>query len=241
VALPPPEIRPDTVARRRTLIVAVESAVVLGLLLTWLIFPGVRDSKSLVVLFFYAFPSEFLVGLLPHEPILIYFGSFYAAWVVTLVSIVGTVMAEAINYSFCSYFYEKPSLQAVSEKRLVRKTIEIFGRAPFAAILFAGFTPAPFFPVRFLVVMAPYPRWKYLLGVFLSRAPRFFLLAMFGAYFHIPGVLLTALFVGMLLSVNVPALVRLFSRSGKPQPSSQSSRSREAPGPRPKGGRSAPE
>jgi len=208
--------------------VAVEGVLVLGLLATWLIFKEVRDSKSLVVLFFYAFPSEFLVGLLPHEPVLIYFGSFYTAWVVTLVSIVGTLGAEAINYSFCSYFYEKPALQAVSEKRLVRKTIELFERAPFAAILFAGFTPAPFFPIRFLVVMAPYPRWKYLLGVFISRAPRFFLLAMFGAYFHIPGTLLTALFVGMLLSVNVPALVRLFSRSGKPQRPPDSSHSGEA-------------
>jgi membrane protein YqaA with SNARE-associated domain len=227
------------VARRRTLIVAVEVALVLGLLLTWLVFRGVRDSKSLVVLFFYAFPSEFLVGLLPHEPVLIYFGSFYSAWMVTSVSVVGTLVAEAINYSFCSYFYEKPSLQAVSEKRLVRKTIELFGRAPFAAILFAGFTPAPFFPVRFLVVMASYPRWKYLLGVFLSRAPRFFLLAMCGAYFHVPGTLLTALFVGMLLSVNVPALVRLLSRSGKSEASSTSARSREAPSSRPERGSSA--
>ena len=94
----------------------------------------------------------------------------------------------------------------------MRKTIELFRRVPFAAILFAGFTPAPFFPLRFLVVMASYPRWKYLLGVFLSRAPRFLLLAMFGQYFHISGSVLTVLFVVMFVSVNVPALVQLFVR-----------------------------
>ena len=31
-----------------------------------------------MVLFLYCFPSEFLVGLLPHEPVLIYFGAFHA-------------------------------------------------------------------------------------------------------------------------------------------------------------------
>jgi membrane protein YqaA with SNARE-associated domain len=187
--------------------------LVLGLLLIWLLSEEARESKSLVVLFLYAFPSEFLVGLLPHEPVLIWFGAFHAAWVVALVSVVGTVMAEAINYSFCSFFYEMPSLRAVSEKRLVRKTIDMFHRMPFTAILFAGFTPAPFFPVRFLVVMASYPRWKYLLGVFLSRAPRFLLLAMFGQYVHIPGGILTALFVVMFVTVNIPALIQLLFRN----------------------------
>jgi membrane protein YqaA with SNARE-associated domain len=174
------------------------------------------------VLFLYCFPSEFLVGLLPHEPILIYFGDFHPAWVVAAVSVVGTVMAEGINYSFCSFFYDLPTLRDVSRKRLVRKTIDLFHRAPFAAILFAGFTPAPFFPVRFLVVMASYPRWKYLLGVFLSRAPRFWLLAMFGQYFHISGSILTVLFVAMFVSVNVPALARLFmgNRGGASGPPS---------------------
>ncbi len=208
---------PDSPSTRRWrgVIVAAQGLLVLGLLLVWLLSREVRDSKSLVVLFFYCFPSEFLVGLLPHEPVLIYFGAFRSAWVVAAVSSVGTVMAEAMNYSFCSFFYDRPTLQAVSEKRLVRKTIALFGRMPFAAILFAGFTPAPFFPIRFLVVMASYPRWKYLLGVLLSRAPRFLLLAMFGAYFHISASLLLLLFVAMFVSVNLPALVRLLW--GKPR------------------------
>lgn len=198
----------------------------MALLLAWLLSHQLRESKSLTVLFLYAFPSEFLVGLLPHEPVLIYFGAFHAAWIVALVSVAGTVMAEAMNYSFCSFFYEMPALRAVSRKRLVRRTIELFDRVPFAAILFAGFTPAPFFPVRFLVVMAHYPRWKYLLGVFISRAPRFFLLAMFGSWFHIPGGLITVLFVGMFAAVNVPAMVQLLvgGRAGPrvPKPGARS-------------------
>jgi len=218
----PPEPAPAPPGRQRALIVAAQGALILALLLVWVLSSEVRESKSLLVLFLYCFPAEFLVGLLPHEPILIYFGAFHPAWVVAAVSAVGTVMAEAINYSFCSFFYDLPTLRVVSRQRLVRKTIELFRRAPFAAILFAGFTPAPFFPVRFLVVMAYYPRWKYLLGVFLSRTPRFLLLAMFGQYFHISGSVLTVLFVVMFVSVNVPALIRLFvgNRGGTPAPPS---------------------
>lgn len=182
----------------------------LGLLLVWILSPGVRESKNLWVLFLYCFPSEFLLAVLPHEPVLIYFGAYWPAWVVALLSGVGTVLAEALNYSFCSFFYDLPTLRAVSQKRLVRRTIELFDRVPFSAILFAGFTPAPFFPVRFLVVMADYPWWKYLLAVFISRTPRFWLLAVFGGLIHISGGLLVVLFVVLFVSVNVPALVHIF-------------------------------
>jgi membrane protein YqaA with SNARE-associated domain len=233
---PVPAQKERFLRNRKRLILALEGVLILTILLAWLLSPGIRESKSLAVLFFYSFPSEFLMGLLPHEPVLIYFGAFYPASVVALVSVVSTVMAEAMNYSFCSFFYEMPALQAVSKKKLVRKTIELFDRAPFAAILFAGFTPAPFFPVRFLVVMAEYPRWKYLVGVFVSRAPRFFLLAMFGALVPIPGALLTLLFVGIFVAVNLPAIVQLLAggrrtpRVPKPKPGARSRAHAEAPG-----------
>ncbi|MDH3272660.1 MAG: VTT domain-containing protein [Gemmatimonadota bacterium] len=195
--------------RKRTAIVAVQIAMVLALLLTWLLSEGVRASKNLWVLFFYSFPSEFLVGLVPHEPVLIFFGAFWPAWIVALVATLSTLLAEAMNYSVFGYFYERPSLHAISDHRSVRKIMELFGRAPFGAILFAGFTPVPFFPIRMLVVMTSYPLWKYALGVLLSRLPRFFILAAFGAYFDIPVGLLGGLFLLMLLSVNVPTLIRL--------------------------------
>ncbi len=191
----------------------MEGSFVIALLLAWALSSEVRESLSLVVLFFYSFPSEFLVGLVPHEPALIYFGAFHSALVVAAVASISTVLAEAMNYSFFSYFYEKPSLQAVSRRRGVTKTVELFNRAPFTAILFAGFTPVPFFPVRFLVVMTGYSLPRYLTGVLLSRTPRFFLLAAFGALVPIPGTLLTGLFVGMLLAVNLPTLYQVVFRS----------------------------
>lgn len=208
-AAAPHAVHAGSAARWRTLLVAAEGTVVLALLLGWLLVDGVQESRSLWVLFLYSFPSEFLVGLVPHEPALIYFGTFYSPWVVASVAGLSTAMAEAMNYSVFSFFYDRPAIRSAYEHPAVRRTVGWFGRAPFTAIAFAAFTPVPFFPVRFLVVMTGYPVWKYLLGVIVARTPRFYILAAVGAFIDIPLSLMGALFLVMLLSVNLPAIVKL--------------------------------
>jgi len=200
-----------TTSRKRIILILSEAAVVLSLLSVWFFVEGVQESTNLWILFFYSFPSEFLVGLIPHEPVLIYYGAYHSPWVVALVAVVSTVMAEGLNYHFFGLFYGMPAFRAALEKTAVKKVADFFNRMPFTAILFAGFSPVPFFPVRFLVVITDYPVWKYLLGVFLSRAPRFYLLALFGAYFEVPKLLLAGLFVGMLFLVNIPAVSKVLS------------------------------
>jgi membrane protein YqaA with SNARE-associated domain len=209
---------PDAARRARRSVIAAECVIVLALAAVWVTSESVRASKSLIVLFFYSFPSEFLVGLVPHEPALIFFGAHHPIWIVVLVATVGTVLAEALNYSVFSLVYEVPNVRALSDKKSVAKLMELFSRRPFAAILVAGFTPLPFFPVRLLVVMTKYPRRSYLWGVFLSRAPRFWILAALGAAFGIPVNFLGGLFVIMLVSVNIPALIRLLMASRAPAP-----------------------
>lgn len=88
------------------------------------------------------------------------------------------------------------------QKKKVERIAELFSRRPFTAITFAAFTPVPFFPVRFLVVVTGYPVRKYLLGVFMARGSRFFLLAWLGASLFVPPLLLLALFLGMFLLFN---------------------------------------
>jgi len=186
--------------------------MILALLAAWLLSDEIRASKSLVVLFFYSFPSEFLIGLVPHEPVILFYGEHYPALTVAAVAAVSTVLAEGMNYLFFSYVSDSPLFGKMRQKRTVVRIVELFGKAPFIAILVAGFTPVPFFPIRFLVVMGKYPVLKYLLGVFLSRAPRFYILAAAGNIFGIPAWALALLFVVMILTVNVPLVKRLLSR-----------------------------
>lgn len=197
--------RPTSLVRK--LLVGAEGALVLGLLAVWLLAEEVRTTGSLVVLFLYSFPAEFFVGLVPHEPVLLYYGNLHPAWVVAVVAGVSTVLAEWMNYSFLSFFTDVGLFEKMRKKTSVARIIELFGRAPFWAIVIAGLTPIPFFPVRFLVVLHDYPLWRYLAAVFVSRTPRFFLIAALGRVIHFPTWSLVALFAVMILALYAP-LVR---------------------------------
>jgi len=188
-----------------------EGGLVLGLLLVVLFSESVRTSTSLWMLFLYSFPAEFLVGFVPHEPVLIYYGGFYEPWVVALVAATSTVMAEALNYSFFGLFYGIEGVRAAFENKAVKKVSDLFSRLPFTVIVLAAFSPVPFFPVRFLVVITGYPVWKYLLGVFLARTPRFYLLAWLGAALEIPGPALLGLFLLMFVLVNLPGIRKVLA------------------------------
>jgi len=190
--------------------------MILALLVIWLSSESIRQSKSLIVLFFYSFPSEFLIGLIPHEPILLYYGKFYSSFTVAIVSVISTVLAEGINYSVFRFVSDTNLFEKMQRKKTVRKTVELFNKAPFFAIFVAGFTPIPFFPIRFLVVMGHYPVLKYMLGVFVSRAPRFYLLALIGYTFEIPGIVLIVLFIVLIITAHASIFGNLFKKEKAP-------------------------
>ncbi|MCK4494933.1 MAG: hypothetical protein KAU91_01170, partial [Candidatus Aminicenantes bacterium] len=79
----------------------------------------------------------------------------------------------------------------------------------------AGLTPIPFYPFRFLVVIARYPLIKYLFAVFLSRTPRFFILAFAGNIIKIPDYLLIILFIGITILINYPVVSHLLKKRRK--------------------------
>jgi membrane protein YqaA with SNARE-associated domain len=190
---------------RRTVVFAAQLCLVLTLLLVWLNSEAVRTSKNLWVLFLYCFPSEFLIAPVPHEPVIIYFGKYHAPLAVALISIAGTLLTEALNYSVFGYLVDTRPFRAVRYRGLVRRIVELFKKAPFAALCVAGFTPVPFYPLRFLVVLARYPLTRYLLALLLSRTPRFFILALVGRIVDIPDYLLVALFAVLVLVAAVYA------------------------------------
>ncbi|NIO48035.1 MAG: hypothetical protein GTN73_01150 [Candidatus Aminicenantes bacterium] len=198
--------------RIKTLLFALQIIVVAALLVVWLSSESIQKSKNLWVLFIYSFPSQFLIPIVPHEPVLLYFGKFYPPLTVALVDIAGTLLTEALNYSVFKYIIDTNFFQKVRYRKTVTKVVELFNRAPFIALFVAGFTPVPFYPFRFLVVMAHYPIWKYLLAVFLSRTPRFYVLALIGYAIKIPDYLIIAIFIILIASANIPLLRKFFKK-----------------------------
>jgi hypothetical protein len=176
--LPTPRAHNTAQARRyRTPAFVLQLALVVTLLLVWLGSESIRASKNLWVLFLYSIPFEFLIAAVPHEPALTYFGKFYSPLTVAVVSAIGTLLTEALNYSGFGYIADTEVVRRVRRRGFVTRVVELFVRTPFAALWAAALTPIPFYLFRFLVVLARYPIAKYLLALFLSRTPRFRTLA----------------------------------------------------------------
>jgi len=197
-----------TPSKIRIFIFALQVGLVIALLVLWLSSESIQKSRNLWVLFLYSFPSEFLIAIVPHEPALLYFGKFYNPLTIALVAIAGTLLTEALNYSVFKFVADTNFFQKIRHRKVVTKIVELFNKAPFVALLVAGFTPVPFYPFRFLVVIVRYPIWKYILAVFLSRTPRFYILALIGHAIKIPDYLLIALFIILLASANIPLLIK---------------------------------
>ena len=211
------KFRPKQASPRvRTLIVILEVAFVLGLLVWWLSSESVRQSRSLWVLFLYCFPAEFIITTVPHEPVILYFSKFYSPLTVTVISTVGLILIEIINYTAFQYVADLRTFRRTLESRLVQKAVAFFNKAPFLTLWLCGLTPLPFFPLRFLVVLARYPLVKYLLAVLTSRFPQIYIVALAGEIFKIPNEWIIALFVLLLASALAPIVWHVLrERSGK--------------------------
>jgi membrane protein YqaA with SNARE-associated domain len=202
----------------KTFLFALQISFVLALLIVWATSKSLQDSKSLWVLFFYSFPSEFLIATVPHEPVLLYFGKFYNPFTVALVAIPSTLLTEMLNYSTFKYITDLRIFIKLREKKAVQKTVQFFNKAPFLTLWVAGITPIPFYPLRFLVVLAKYPLLKYISAVFLSRFPRFVILAYLGYKIQLPDYMLVALFVILIAIANITILRSLRTRKRKGYP-----------------------
>ena len=192
-----------------------EIGLVAALLVWWFSSDSAHQSRNLWVLFFYCFPSEFIIATVPHEPVLLYFAKFHLPWTVALVAISGTVLTEALNYTAFRFVADLTLLRKLLANRAVGKTVALFNKHPFAALCIAGFTPIPFYPFRFLVVIAHYPLIKYLSAVILSRTPRFYLLALLGRALKLSDwsmILFTAI---LIMGINIPILIRYLKEKWK--------------------------
>lgn len=198
---------PATLARhsrlRRTFVL-LEVAAVLILIAVWASSPAIRQSRSLWVLFFYSFPSQFLVAILPLEPVFLYFSKFHPTLAVCAAAMAGTLLIECINYTVFQFVTDLSFMRKFSTNSLIQRIIRLFDRAPFVALIVAGFSPIPFHPFRFLVVLARYPLAKYLLAIFISRTPRLFILAAAGNHLKVLDVWIAILLVAMMCIIYFP-------------------------------------
>ncbi len=198
--------------RIQAAMVVAETLFVLVMMVIWFSFSSLRQSHNLWILYFYSITSQFLIAVVPHEPVYFYFAKFYPALTITLVSVAGTLLAEFFNYSFLRYISDFKLFKKVSSSRIVQKLVDLFNVSPFSALLIAGITPVPFYPFRFMVAITAYPLFKYLLAVFLARSLRFYIFAEIGYALQIPNKVLLIGFAVLLVIGLIPALNHIKNR-----------------------------
>ena len=190
--------------RHRNILFITESAFVIVLIIVWIASGVLQKSTNLLVLFLYSFPSEFLMAVLPHEPVLIYFGKFFSPATVMAVALSSTLLVEVTNYYAIGHLFDLRAFQKIKASPLVNKAVKLFLKAPFPALVFFAFAPVIFYPFRFLTVLSKYPARKYILAVALGRGPRFFLLALLGNKVNVPISALILFTLSLFLMGAVP-------------------------------------
>jgi membrane protein YqaA with SNARE-associated domain len=159
----------------------------------------------LAILFAYAFVSNVALAVLPHEPVVVWYGRQAGVWPTALIATAGTVGASWFDHRAFSRFFERLAGRSEHSPKWLWWVRTHFRRAPFAVIALSGLSPLPFFPFKALAFAERYPIAPYLGAVALGRLPRYLLLAWVGHLFRIP----FWAFVAVALLLCLPTLKRL--------------------------------
>jgi len=189
--------------------VIITTGVVFGI--TLYLFPKYSE---LWILFLYTMPSEFLIGVIPQEPIILYYSKSYHPFTVTLVTLLATIFTEYLNYRFVTLLFKIPKLDDLKRYQTFQNSIYFFLSMPFLSLVIAAITPVPFFPLRIIVPVSRYSVKKYLIAILLGRTPRFYILAYFGNIVVLSDKIIILLFF-LLLILLVISWIRIMSKKNK--------------------------
>ena len=152
-----------------------------------------------LVLFAYAFLSNVALAVVPHEPVVIWYGANWGVWSTAVVATAGTAVASAVDHRVFVPLVGRVAMQPLFVSGMVGKIRKLFSRAPFAVLALSGLTPLPAFPFKAVAFAERYPRGRYVAAVAAGRFPRYVLLAWLGFVLSVPNWVFVVLFFLMLL------------------------------------------
>jgi membrane protein YqaA with SNARE-associated domain len=168
-------------------------------LVTRYLFP---QYSKLFLLFLYTIPGQFIIAVIPHEPIIFYYSKYFSPFSVTLAALLGTLFAEYLNYMLVTMFLKIPKVDELRKHKTFEKATHYFLKLPFVSLVIAAITPVPFYPFRVIAPASEYPLKKYLLALIVGRTPRFYILAYFGFAVPLPNEIIIGLFI-FLFAISV--------------------------------------
>ena len=156
--------------------------IVLGIiaysLIIFFIFLFLPYQRGLDLLRFFVYMTAGTTFIpLPTPTWVMLYGMRFDPILIAFVGSVGTAMACLPDYPLISYALRHEKIAALKTTKTYQFSVRFFNKAPFISLVIAAFTPIPWEPLRFLAAATKYNRFRYILSVFLGRAPRYFLLA----------------------------------------------------------------
>ena len=160
---------------------------------------------QLVGYFWYSIPGNSFVYL-PHEPAVVYAGALYDAWVVAVVGGVATMIAAIVDYFVVKKVFELGRVAPVKQTAIYKTAVRYFNLRPWATIAVFAVSPLPYYPIRLLAPSSGYPLWRYVSAYTLGRIPRYYLLAMGGAWVPVPTKYILVMVVSIILTSAIGVL-----------------------------------
>ncbi len=167
-------------------------------------FPFQQSLKLLFLLVYMTFACTFFPLPTP-QIIMDYGGRGFDPILVAVVGGIGTCIASLIDYTMITFIFDYKKFAKLKQTKTYKYCAWFYNKVAFISLVIAGFTPIPFEPFRFLAAAAKYNRGKYVLAIFIGRAPRYYLLAKFQHLFPIPRSIL----IGSILLILIIGLIRL--------------------------------
>ena len=147
--------------------------------------------------FWYSIPGNSFVYL-PHEPAVIYAGAMYQPWLVASVGGVATMMAAIVDYFVVRKVFEIQKVAKVKHTLIYRAAIRCFRWCPWITVVLFAISPLPFYVIRILAPSSGYPWWRYVSACVVGRIPRYYLLALGGAWVPVSSRYLILMMLGLI-------------------------------------------
>lgn len=143
--------------------------------------------------------SNVALAVVPHEPIVLWYGARYGIWITAAVATLGTMAAAWVDHRVFVPLIQRVQHRAFFARGSIGWLRARFHRVPFLVLAVSGVTPLPLFPFKAMAFAEHYPRDRYVAAIAVGRFPRYVLLAWLGVVVQVPTWMLVVLFALMIL------------------------------------------
>ena len=146
---------------------------------------------------------------LPTPQVAMDYGQRFNPFLTAILGGIGSCISGLIDYILVTTIFRYEKIARIKTTRTYRYIERLFKKASFVILVIAAFTPIPFEPVKLLACATRYNRIRFVLAIFVGRAPRYFLLERLQRWLLIPR---TYLYGSILVLVMIEIIRRLLKR-----------------------------